>query len=64
MSKLLKYTHAAAMGYMSDTLYDLEDIKKELPLDTIKIVFTPVNFEWEAPKSLKKTEEPKETKSE
>ena len=53
MSKLLKYTHAAAMGYMSDTLYDLEDIKKELPLDTIKIVFTPVNFEWEVPKEIK-----------
>ena len=72
MKKLLKYSHAAAMGYALDRFYELEELKKDLDLDTIKVVFTPFNFEWdvtkpvvkEVPNPNKKTEDKVQTKSE
>ena len=54
MKKLLRYTHVAAMGYALDRFYELEELKKELDMDTIKVVFTPFNFEWEVPKTIAK----------
>lgn len=43
----IKYTHYSASNYITDRPYDLEEVKKDLPIETIKCKFTPVNFKWE-----------------
>jgi hypothetical protein len=47
MKKLLKYTHPAAMKYGTADTYELEELKKELDFEMIKVLFTPINFKWE-----------------
>lgn len=45
--KLLKYNHPASMGYDTKKVYNLEDLKKDLSLDKIKILFTPIGWKFE-----------------
>jgi hypothetical protein len=47
MMRYLKYTHPASMGYDLNKSYKLEDLKKELELEVIQVLFTPINFQWE-----------------
>lgn len=50
MQKYLKYTHAASRGYSLQKQYTLDELKKDMDLEMIKIHFEPINFEWEEPK--------------
>ena len=56
----LKYNHPSASKYSLNKTYELEELKKELSLEMIKILFQPVNFEWkdtEVKKKVQKLEE-------
>jgi hypothetical protein len=58
--KLLKYNHASATKYSLNKTYELEELKKELSLEKIKILFQPINFEWkdlEVKKKVQKVQE-------
>jgi hypothetical protein len=58
--KLLKYNHPSATKYSLNKTYELEELKRELSLEKIKILFQPVNFEWkdlEVKKKVQKLEE-------
>jgi hypothetical protein len=44
--KYLKYNHPSAMKYSISQTYNLEELKKELSLDKIKVLFEPIDFEW------------------
>ena len=45
---LLKYNHPSAMGYSVTKTYELEELKKELDLEMIQVLFVPVgNWKWE-----------------
>jgi len=46
-NKYLKYIHPAAMKYDLKKSYELDELKKELDLDMIKVLFIPVNFKWD-----------------
>ena len=45
--KLLKYNHPSAMKYDVNKTYELDELKKELDLEMIKILFEPVGWDWE-----------------
>lgn len=47
MIKLLKYMHPSATQYDPRVTYSLEDLKKELPLKRIKLLFEPINFDFD-----------------
>lgn len=47
MGKYLKYTHPASMKYSVSKAYELEELKKELGLEMIQVLFTPINFKWQ-----------------
>jgi hypothetical protein len=60
MDKLLQYSHPAVSKYKLTKYYTLEELQKDgLSLDQIRILFKPLNFEWEKPKA-----EPKPVKEE
>jgi len=44
--KLLKYNHPSAMKYDVNKTYELEELKKELDLEMIKILFDPIGWNW------------------
>lgn len=52
--KELKYTHPASMGYYINKIYLLDELKKELSLDKIKILFTPIGWTWNENKASNK----------
>lgn len=54
MNKLLKYTHPAITNYDVNKNYLLEELKKDLSFEKIKLLFTPVNFNWDEENKLKK----------
>lgn len=63
MKKILKYTHPSANNYSITEVYGLEDLQQELDLEMIKVLFSPVNFEWsdlENKKKVNKVEEKQE----
>jgi len=45
--KLLKYNHPSAMKYDVNKTYELDELKKELDLEMIKVLFVPIGWEWE-----------------
>jgi len=45
--KLLKYNHPSAMKYDVNKTYELDELKKELDLEMIQVLFEPVGWEWE-----------------
>ncbi len=45
--KYLKYNHPAAMKYRVGKIYELEELKNELDIETIKRLFIPINFKWQ-----------------
>lgn len=45
--KLLKYIHPALTKYDSKKSYELQELQKELSDEMIKMMFMPLNFEWE-----------------
>ena len=52
----LKYTHPSATHFNLNKVYTLDELKKEISLDMIKILFSPVDgSEWteEKPKKQK-----------
>jgi hypothetical protein len=58
--KYLKYSHPSAMKYKISQTYELEELKQELSLEMIKVLFEPANFEWtdlEPKKHIKKIEQ-------
>ncbi|MFA7204598.1 MAG: hypothetical protein WC188_12925 [Candidatus Caldatribacteriota bacterium] len=56
MKKLLKYIHPASMKYSVTDAYDLEELKKELSIEMIKILFTPIgNWSWQDLETKKKS---------
>jgi hypothetical protein len=44
---LLKYTHPAATKWEVNKVYNLEELKSELSDEMIKVLFEPVNFQWQ-----------------
>lgn len=56
MSKLLLYNHPAASKYKVGKHYTLDELQKDMSIDRIKVLFKPVNFEWEKAKAEPKTE--------
>jgi len=53
--KYLKYNHPAAMKYNAKKVYELEELKKELDIETIKRLFVPINFKWQDLEPKRKT---------
>ena len=47
MNKLLKYNHPAKTKYNLDKLYTLDELKEELNMGQIKVLFTPINFDFD-----------------
>jgi len=47
IKKYLKYTHPAAMKYDLKKLYELDELKEELDLDMIKVLFSPIDWDFE-----------------
>lgn len=45
--KKLKYTHPASCGYSAKKIYSLDELKDELDINMIKILFEPVDFTWD-----------------
>jgi len=45
-NKYLKYNHPSAMKYDVNKTYELEELKKELDLEMIKILFDPIGWNW------------------
>lgn len=43
----LKYIHPSACGYDINKLYTLGGLEKELTIDKIKILFSPINSSWD-----------------
>lgn len=46
MTKILKYSHPSASKYNVNAVYILEELQKELSLEMIKVMFTPLNFKF------------------
>jgi len=44
--KLLKYNHPSAMKYDVNKTYELDELKKELDLEMIKVLFAPIGWEF------------------
>lgn len=58
MMKLLQYNHPSVPPTginLSDT-YILDELKKQFPLDKIKLLFKPINFKWEDLQPKKRTQ--------
>lgn len=55
--KYLKYNHPAAMKYDIKKTYELEELKKELDLETIQVLFMPIGWKFEdlVEKKIKKS---------
>lgn len=47
MTRYIKYTHPAAMGYSAKMSYELNEVLKSEKIDMVKTLFTPINFKWE-----------------
>lgn len=45
--KLLKYNYPARTKYDIKKSYELQQLQKELSDEMIKMMFAPLNFEWE-----------------
>lgn len=52
--KLLKYTHPALSKYDITKAYTLQELQSELSDEMIKVMFSPINFEWEEKKEISK----------
>ena len=54
----LRYTHPSACGYDINKAYSLGELKKDLSMDMIKLLFTPIDGTWEKaiPKKTSKFE--------
>jgi len=44
----LRYTHPAAYIFDVDKVYTLDELKDQYqqPMEMIKVLFTPINFQW------------------
>lgn len=47
MTKYIKYTHPAAMGYSAKMSYELDEVLELEGIERVRVLFTPVNFKWE-----------------
>ena len=56
--KLLKYNHPSAMKYDVNKTYELDELKKELDLEMIQVLFVPIGWDWKEleEKKIKKVE--------
>ncbi|MDD4779008.1 MAG: hypothetical protein PHT02_00195 [Tissierellia bacterium] len=54
--KYLKYNHPASMKYNINQVYELEELKKELSIEMIKVLFEPIDFKFEDLESKKKVQ--------
>ena len=52
--KTLKYTHPSLNKYDVNMTYLYDDLIKEMSEDMIRILFTPIDFEWEEKKEVSK----------
>jgi len=55
--KLLKYTHPAKSKFDLNKAYSLAELEKEMDVEKIKILFTPIDFEWKKKRPTKEVEE-------
>ena len=44
--------HPSASIYSTKKTYKLEDLEKEMSLEKIKVLFAPINFDFEEPKNV------------
>ena len=54
----LKYNHPSAMKYDVNKTYELDELKKELDLEMIQVLFVPIGWDWKEleEKKIKKVE--------
>lgn len=45
--KYLKYNHPSATKYDKNKTYELEELKKELDLKAIQVLFVPIGWKFE-----------------
>jgi hypothetical protein len=52
--KILKYIHPSVSKYDITKTYTLQELQSELSDEMIKVMFSPINFEWEEKKEISK----------